>query len=173
MELKVDAHGRLVLPAELMEHLGLKSGEEVVTEFWGGPFPDDKPDEVDIVPKSVWLKREEERRKSLEEHSGVPLEVIEEEMHRRMMEKKITSIKCACGTCDMTLFLSPSEFFQMAPYVLDIYESCGARTAFFLSKEGIKQLISNLERLLEDESCKHGKSFKADSLSSVESTLKS
>lgn len=162
MELKVDAHGRLLLPAELMEHLGLKSGDEVVTEFWGGPFPGDKPDEVDIVPKSVWLEREEERRKSLEEHSGVPLEVIEEEMHRRVMEKKITSIKCACGTCDMTLFLGPSECFQKSPYVLDIYESCGSRTAFFLSKESIVQLISDLERLLKGEFCEPDRSFNVE-----------
>jgi bifunctional DNA-binding transcriptional regulator/antitoxin component of YhaV-PrlF toxin-antitoxin module len=162
MELKIDAHGRLVLPAELMEHLGLKPGDEVVTECWGGPFPGDKPDEVDIIPKSVWLEREEERRKSLEEHGGVPLEVIEEEMHRSMMEKKITSIKCACGTCDMTLFLGPSECFQKTPYVLDIYESCEPRTAFFLSKENIEQLISDLGRLLKCESREPGKSFKEE-----------
>jgi AbrB family looped-hinge helix DNA binding protein len=36
MELKVDAHGRLVLPAELMDRLGLKPGDEIVTECWGG-----------------------------------------------------------------------------------------------------------------------------------------
>lgn len=148
MELKVDAHGRLVLPAELMEHLGLKPGDEIVTECWGGPFPGDKPEEVDIIPKTIWLEREEEKRKFLEEHSGVPLEVIEEEMNKRMMEKKITSIKCACGTCDMTLFLSPSECFQNAPFVLDVYEDCEPRTAFFLSRESIEQLINDLRRLI-------------------------
>jgi bifunctional DNA-binding transcriptional regulator/antitoxin component of YhaV-PrlF toxin-antitoxin module len=148
MELKIDAHGRLVLPAELMEHIGLKPGDEVVTECWGGPLPDDKPEEVDIIPKTIWLKREEERRKSLEGHNGVPMEVIEGEINRRMMEKKITSIRCACSTCDMALFLSPSECFPKAPYVLDIYEDCEAHTAFFLSKESIKQLINDLGRLI-------------------------
>lgn len=78
----------------------------------------------------------------------MPLEVIEEEMNRQMMEKKITSIKCACGTCDMTLFLSPSECFQNAPFVLDVYEDCGPRTAFFLSRESIEQLINDLRRLI-------------------------
>jgi bifunctional DNA-binding transcriptional regulator/antitoxin component of YhaV-PrlF toxin-antitoxin module len=154
MELKVDAHGRLVLPADLMAHLGLKPGDEVVTECWGGILPDDKPEEVDIIPKAIWLEREEERRKSLEEHGGVPLEVIVEDLNRRMMEKKMTSVKCACGTCDMTLFLSPSECFQKAPYVLDIYEDCEPHTAFFLSKESIKQLINDLERLLSDNGLK-------------------
>ncbi|MHB8119051.1 MAG: hypothetical protein ACYDHX_10050 [Methanothrix sp.] len=131
-----------------MEHLGLKPGDETVTECWGGPFPGDKPEEVDIIPKTIWLEREEEKRKFLEEHSGVPLEVIEEEMNKRMMEKKITSIKCACGTCDMTLFLSPSECFQNAPFVLDVYEDCEPRTAFFLSRESIEQLINDLRWLI-------------------------
>jgi bifunctional DNA-binding transcriptional regulator/antitoxin component of YhaV-PrlF toxin-antitoxin module len=148
MELKVDAHGRLVLPAKLMEHLGLKPGDEVVTECWSGPFPGDKPEEVDITPKTIWLEREEERRKSLEEHGGVPLEVIEEEMNRQMKEKKITSIKCACGTCDTALFMSPSQCFQKAPYVLDVYGDSEPRTAFFLSRESIEQLINDLRRLV-------------------------
>jgi bifunctional DNA-binding transcriptional regulator/antitoxin component of YhaV-PrlF toxin-antitoxin module len=148
MELKVDAHGRLVLPADLMEHLGLKPGDKVVTECWGGPLPGDKPEEVDIIPKTIWLEREEEIRKSLEEHGGVPLEVIEEEMNRQMREKKITSIKCACGTCDMTLFMSPSQCFQESPFVLDIYEDSEPRLAFFLSRESIEQLINDLRRLV-------------------------
>jgi bifunctional DNA-binding transcriptional regulator/antitoxin component of YhaV-PrlF toxin-antitoxin module len=151
MELKVDAHGRLVLPTELMDRLGLKPGDEIVTEFWGGVLPDDRPEEVDIIPKTVWLEREEERRKSLEEHSGVPMEVIEVEINRRMMEKKTTSINCACGTCHMVLFLSPSECFDGASFVLDVYESCEPRTAFFLSKESIEQLICDLGKLLKDE----------------------
>jgi bifunctional DNA-binding transcriptional regulator/antitoxin component of YhaV-PrlF toxin-antitoxin module len=151
LELKVDAHGRLLLPAELMQRLGLKPGDEVVTECWGGVLPEDRPEEVDIIPKIVWMEREEERRKSLEEHSGVPMEVIEAEINRRMMETKTTSINCACRTCDMALFLSPSKCFDGAPFVLDVYESCEPRTAFFLSKESIEQLIRNLGELLKDE----------------------
>ncbi len=120
-----------------------------MTECWGSPLPGDKPEEVDIIPKTIWLKREEERRKSLEKHSGVPMEVIEDEMNRRMMEKKITSVECACGTCDMALFLSPSECFQEAPFMRDIYEDCEPHTAFFLSSEGIDQLINDLERLIK------------------------
>ena len=145
MELKVDAHGRLMLPAALVQDLGLKPGDEVVTEEWGDPF--DKPEEIDIIPKTIWLEREEERRKA-REHGGVPWEVLEKELEERTKEKKITSVKCACGTCDMTLFLSPSECFQKAPYVLDIYEDCEPQTAFFLSRESIEQLINDLRRLI-------------------------
>jgi hypothetical protein len=74
----------------------------------------------------------QEMRKSLEEHSGVPMEVIEAEINRRMMEKKKTSLNCVCG-------------------VLEAYESCEPRTAFFLSKESIEQLICDLGKLLTDE----------------------
>ena len=51
----------------------------------------------------------------------------------------------------MALFLSPSECFDGAPFVLDVYEGCEPHTAFFLSKESIEQLICDLGKLLKDE----------------------
>ena len=73
MELKVDAHGRLVLPAELMDRLGLMPGYEVVTECGGGVLPDDRPEEVDIGKENNFyqLRLRDLRHGSLSEFERV------------------------------------------------------------------------------------------------------